>query len=369
MKRYGLYALFLFVSAGWALICSSCGNSPTNPANPTPTFTATNTRTPYADTQTTETPNPTLVHSSPTITVSPFLTATPSGWTPTVTPTPFAASGWSFFAGFGRPGKDGKNGDFEQAAGIAIGNGFIAVGDSSYGNVQVFNNTGGYLYSITLPGNNFQGPYGMAMDSNGELYVATSVYYNGEVVGFYLGSGGYTYDYTWTGQGALISPHDVKVDPQGNLVVCDQGNGAVYNLAWADDSVLRVSTGNPSGYRPVGVALDAAGNLYVGDYASSGGPSSGRIVQYGGNYAYTGTITGSAWTLPLGWPVSSLVPDSQGNFFVSDTGNDRVVYMTPQGGYLGGINGFGWADYLALDSAGDLFIVDSDSNQIDEFTR
>lgn len=354
--------------------------TPTFTPTATPTSTATSTptntlQTPDANTTMTETPNPAQVHLSPTTTVTPIVTATPSGLTPTPTPTPFGPSSWSLFAILGQPGATGTygaNGYFGEPEGIAIGNGFIAVSDNAVTNIQVFNADGQYLYSISPAGTS---PFllGMAIDSNDELYVAD--YGDDNVQGYFLGSTGAAYDYAWSGQGTFTGPTGVKIDGQGNLVVCDEVNSAVYNVAWTDDTLLAASTGNPAGdnslgtYSPSDVALDPAGNLDVADFYPYNNPNGGRIAQYNPGYAYTGSISGSTWTLPLNNPVYSLVPDSQGNFFVSDPSNGRVVYMTAQGGYLGEIDGFNITAYLAVDNSNNLFVVDKGAGQVLEYTQ
>ncbi len=372
---------------------TSLPSSPFASGNPTPTFTPafyptltpTNTlATPFADTVMTETPNPALVHLSPTITLTatptgtltPTLTPTPSGLAPTPTPTPLSST-WTLYAVLGQPGSSstyGANGYFGEPEGIAIGNGFIAVSDNAVTNIQVFNADGQYLYSITPTGSS---PYlyGMAMDSNDELYVADAG--DGVVQGFFLTASAATsatYDYSWSGQDTFTVPTGVKIDGQGNLVVCDAGNSAVYNVAWADDTLLATSTGNPGSsatttYLPVDVALDAEGDPNVADYDAYNSPNGGRVVQYNSGYAYTDSISGSGWTMPLNNPVFSLIPDSQDNFFVSDPSNDRVVYMTTQGTYLGEIDGFESAAYLAVDAANDLFVVDYGAQQVLEYVQ
>jgi hypothetical protein len=376
LKQKTLGFLILLVLAGVAVTgCPGNNTSSMGPiSHPIPTATPTPTdtlQTPSANTTMTETPNATLTHLSPTITVTPLVTATPSGLTATPSPTPFSSS-WNLYAILGQySASAGSNGNFDYAMGIAIGNGFIAVSDEGVENVQVFNANGQYLYNITPTGTSTD-LYGMAIDSNDELYVAD--YGDGLVQGFYLGATGATYDYSWSGQGTFGGPTGVKIDGQGNLVVCDWNDAAVYNVAWADDTLLTTSTGNPGSaaattYLPSDVALDAEGNIDVGDGAPYGSPNIGRVVQYNSGYAYTDSIWGSTWTLPLNNPVYSLIPDSQNNFFVSDSYNGRVVYMTNQGAYLGEIDGFNYPAYLAVDASNDLFVVDVGAGQVLEYTR
>jgi serine/threonine-protein kinase len=251
----------------------------------------------------------------------------------------------------------GINGDFGSPTGVAVGAGFIAVSDSAFENIQVFNSTGGYLYSIPSLGGS-PNLWDVAIDAYGELYCADLG--NGAVDGYYLGQTGATYDYTWSGQGVLSGPGGVRIDANGNLVVADFYNAVVYNLNWADDTVLN-QTGTTYLSKPFGVALDPAGNIYVADGAK-------QIVEYGSGYNYVNSFTGSGWTTPLGESCGVGV-DSQGNLFISDYTNARVVYATTQGKYLGELDGFGGPDHLVLDNADDLFVADYYYYAVDEYTK
>jgi hypothetical protein len=264
----------------------------------------------------------------------------------------------------GQYGTDGINGDFENAVGVAVGSGFIAVSDGTYGNVQVFNSTGGWLYSIPV-----NGPVGLAIDAYGELYICDDGY-NGsgtaEVDGFYLTNSGYTYDYTWSAQGQMTNPSGVKIDANGNLVVADpgflNGGGVIFNLYWNDDSTLN-KINSVDGFASLinfyDVALDAGANIYAAtNFANSARQG---ITGFNGNYLYTGSFTGSNWATPLNNNrIFSVGADSTGNLYISDWSNQRVVYATAQGTYLGQINLSSDPYYLALDNADDLFVAVGD---------
>jgi hypothetical protein len=327
-------------------------NTPTN----TPTDTATNTATstfgtPDAVSQATQVP--TMTHTLPTITDTPVLTDTPSAFTPTSTPssTPYSTSSWSLFAEL--PGSSGGS-----ATGIAIGAGFIAVSDYANNDVQVFSNNGTLLYTFALnSGGQLTG--GIAFDQFGELYVCDIT--NAQVEGFILSPSAATYDYTWSGQGALTNPIDVKIDPQGNLVVADLANGVIYNFAWTDDTLLNETT--PNSYEFAGVALDPSGNIYATDVASS------QVVEFDNAYNNLNTsFNGSSgsWTTNLTSP-GGITVDSQNNLWIADSGNARVVQATTQGAYVGEIDGFSFPAYLTFDSVGSLFVTDENTNIIYQY--
>ncbi len=234
-----------------------------------------------------------------------------------------------------------------------VGGGHIIVSDIQH--VQVFDDNADYLYNITVTNAG-----AMALDANNELYVANQS--GGTVEGYTLGPSSATYDYTWSGQGTLTAPTGVAIDANGNLLVSDATNGAIYNLSWTDDSILNQTSGAPANFEPYGVMVTPAGTIYGSDFHNP------EVVLFNADYTYNSAITGSTWALPLGG-TDCTVMDSQGNLFIADPGNDRVVYATVQGTYLGEMDGFGFAWNLALDSADDLFVTDGSFDDVKEYTR
>jgi uncharacterized protein (TIGR03437 family) len=136
---------------------------------------------------------------------------------------------------------------------------------------------------------------------------------------------------------------------------------------------------------PEGVAVDTGGNLYIADVknnrirkVSNGvittvagtGPTSGP-----GNY---GGDNGPATSAQLYYPEGVAV-DSAGNLYIADTGNRRIrkvtngVMATVAGNGLPGFSGdngpatgaqFQHPSAVALDSVGNLYIVDGDNSNI-----
>ncbi|MDC0766763.1 NHL repeat-containing protein [Streptomyces sp. HD] len=131
-----------------------------------------------------------------------------------------------------------------------------------------------------------QHPSGVAVDPEGNLYIADCVNHrvrkvsrNG-IITTVAGNG--TAGYVSDGGPAVATrihhPHDVALDAAGNLYIADSGNhrlrrvstnGIITTVAgngiagYVDDGGPAVSTRL---YSPTGVTLDAAGNLYIGDY-------------------------------------------------------------------------------------------------------
>jgi uncharacterized protein (TIGR03437 family) len=144
----------------------------------------------------------------------------------------------------------------------------------------------------------------------------------------------------------LNLPTGVTLDSTGNMYIADQGNnrvrwvstnGMIFTLAGAGSAL---GDGGPSPAAqlsaPASVAVDAAGNVYIGDT----GHNRIRVVSNGTINTLAGTGAccysgdgGPASAAQLNSP-SGLLVDSSGRIFVADTGNNavRLIQMAPSGG-------------------------------------
>jgi hypothetical protein len=320
-------------------------NTPTKTVTSTPTLTATVTATPTITS--TATLSPTKGHPPATGTQTGTPAGSPSA-TPTITAIPTSA--WTLVASLGQYGTDGVNGDFSQPTGVAVGEGYIAVGDAQSGDVEVFDSTGTYLYNISE-----SSPSGMAIDSYGELYICDI----NTVDGYYLTPSGATYDYSWSGQGTLSYPNGVKIDGNGNLVVAS--SGTITNLFWNDDSILNQYQG---GDNYTDVAIDPSGKIYGAiDNAEA------AVVELDSNYNFLNSFYGADWATAINNGCLSVAVDPTGNLYIQDNQNNRVVYATAQGTYLGEIDYPQYPAYLAMDGGGDLFISGENPIGVQEFFK
>lgn len=156
---------------------------------------------------------------------------------------------------------------------------------------------------------------------------------------------------------------------RGAVVLYDDGNPQapvvtvpLYGFSDAPVAALTpnagtlINTGGLATSNPFQVALDGAGNIYVGDYT---GKNVTKIVAGGG----------SASVVSLGTPggtaiqnITGVALDGAGNLFIGDHQNSRILAVT-----LGGvvsvlsINGLspalGFPTALACDGAGNLYIL------------
>jgi uncharacterized protein (TIGR03437 family) len=248
------------------------------------------------------------------------------------------------------------------------------------------------------------GPYEVAADKAGNLYIADSgnnvirKVANG-VITTVAGNGtvGYTGDNGPATSAQLNAPYGVAVDSAGNLYIADSANNVIRKVS---GGVIATIAGNGTpGYTgdngpatgaqlsaPSAVALDSAGNLYIADFGNNVvrkvSASNGVIATVAGNGTYGfGGDNGQAINAELYQP-EGLAVDSSGNLYIADTSNSRVrkvstsgVITTVAGNGTPSFAGDGAAATsaeldepigLALDSAGNLYIADLANNRIRE---
>ncbi|MHB8514405.1 MAG: NHL repeat-containing protein [Dehalococcoidia bacterium] len=248
-------------------------------------------------------------------------------------------------------------------------------------------------------------PSGVAVDSAGNLYIADQ--YNcrvrkvaGGIISTVAGNGACAYggDGGPATSASLNQPYGVAVDSAGNLYIADTincrvrkvaagiistvaGNGAVKS----DGHCTSGGDGGPATSasldEPTGIAVDSAGDLYIGDSCHvrkvAGGIIStiagvGTGLPNGCGYSGDGGPATSAWLFgPEGVAV-----DSAGDLYIADSGNCRVRKVA--GGVISTVAGKGackYGDYgdggpatstslrfpssVAVDSAGNLYIADN----------
>jgi trimeric autotransporter adhesin len=198
------------------------------------------------------------------------------------------------------------------------------------------------------------------------------------------------------GAAGLISG-GVTVDSAGNLYFAVNGGldgNQVLELApGASTPTFVFSFGNGSTDLGFGIAVDGAGNVYVVNPNFSNvvkvAPGSTTATDvaglpfsdasFAGNNGYSGD-NGPATSAELNFP-SAIALDSAGNLYIADTNNNRIRKVAAVSGIITTIAGNGTGGYsgdngpatsaelnspqaLALDVAGDLFIVDANNNRI-----
>jgi uncharacterized protein (TIGR03437 family) len=209
------------------------------------------------------------------------------------------------------------------------------------------------------------------------------------------GEQGFDTDVVAATSAPLNAPHGITVDPVGNLYIADADNHRVRQVG-VDGVIHTVAGTGVSGFagdggaanaaqlsEPSGVALDAAGNLYIADTGNNRirkVTPSGVISTIAGNgvVGYTGD-GGPAAAASLSAPVG-VYADTSGNIYIADTGNHSVRVVST-GGIIATIAGTGIAGgsqdglparsaplqapvAVAKDAEDNLFIADRDDLRI-----
>ena len=240
------------------------------------------------------------------------------------------------------------------------------------------------------------GPSGVALDSAGNLYIAD--FGNSRIRGVSngvittmagTGSQGFSGDNGPATNALLFLPYGVALDSAGNLYIADSGNMRIRRVS---DGVIATVAGcglygfsgdNEPATRallsyPSGLAADSAGNLYIADLGRVRAVSNGVITTVAGNgtpgFSGDNGPATSAQTEATGVAV-----DSAGDLYIADFYYDRIreisngVITTVAGN---GTQGFGgdngpatsasmfWPGAVAVDAAGNLYIDDCYNNRI-----
>ena len=103
---------------------------------------------------------------------------------------------------------------------------------------------------------------------------------------------------------------------------------------------------------PDGVAVDAAGNVYVADT----GDNAVKEILAGTNTVIT---LGSGFLVPEGVAV-----DGNGNVFVTDNGHNQVVELPAGGGMATVASGFNNIHEIAVDGADNIYVSDAGAKQV-----
>ncbi|MFZ0792469.1 MAG: FG-GAP-like repeat-containing protein [Candidatus Korobacteraceae bacterium] len=284
---------------------------------------------------------------------------------------------------------------------------------------QVYGQLGSFTTNIQNDGgisaNSLCAEYAIALDSSGNLYVADS--YNNRVLFYPSGSmtatrvygqlGSFTTDTMNKGgisANSLYLPQGVALDSNGNLYVGDVGNNRVLFYPSGSTTATRVygqggsfttNTVNKGGisasslYQPQAFALDSGGNLYVADYGNSrvlfypsGSTTATRVYGQSGSFT-TNTPNNGGISANSLWDPYGEALDSAGNLYIVDNRNHRVLFY-PSGsttatqvyGQLGSFttnipvdggvsaNSLYYPEAVTLDSSGNLYIADSGANRV-----
>ena len=205
-------------------------------------------------------------------------------------------------------------------------------------------------------------PAGMTVDGAGNLWVAECG--NDDIVlQTPTGPGTYARSVPFTSIGGC--PYDVAVDGSGNVYIALVGAGDVVKETLTNGSYVQSVVVSDLSI-PMAVAVDSSSNVYVADTGNHQ-----VLKETPSGSGYVNTVLASSETMVANTALkdpAGLAIDPNGNIYISDPQNQRIVKATPSNGAFiqllapGMIAPAG----LALDAAGDLYIADQSGPAIEE---
>jgi tripartite motif-containing protein 71 len=222
---------------------------------------------------------------------------------------------------------------------------------------------------------------GIVLDGQGNLYLAE---FDDDRIYKYSISGALVA--TWggpgTGPGQLEGPDKLAFDEQGNLYVTEvgtplKGPARIQKFSATGKPLAHwgsFGSGPGQFMNPIGIAVDHQGDIYVAEEAN---PRVQKLSPLGQPIAQWGSLGSGPGQFNMPY---DLVLDASGNVYVSEPnpfnpGNDRIQKFSPTGAPLAqwGSPGPGPGQFdnptgLAVDSKGNVFVVDSGNNRIEELS-
>ncbi|MGO0059996.1 Ig-like domain-containing protein [Brevibacillus fluminis] len=286
-------------------------------------------------------------------------------------------------------------GEFNQPSGVAVdSSGNVYVADSGNHRIQKLtastNTWNEWGKADGYAGNGlgeFASPSGVAVDSSGNVYVAD--YGNHRIQKLTISTNtwsewGKADGYAGSDLGEFTKPFGVAVDSSGNVYVTDSGNHRIQKLtistsAWSE---WKTSDGGPGSglgefHTPAGVAVDRSGNLYVADYGNHRIQKLTAAENIWSQWCATTIVSGSLlgeFNVPSGVAV-----DSSGNMYVVDAINNRIQKLSGStntwsewkkigGGAGSDLGEFSMPFGVAVDSSGNVYVADYGNNRIQKLT-
>jgi sugar lactone lactonase YvrE len=268
--------------------------------------------------------------------------------------------------------------------------------------VNTTENTGGTNTGLPNTGspNSAQGQYlfifptSVARDASGNLYVADAAnntidrVSTAGIVTTIAGTAAVVGSSDANGTNALFNqPNGVALDSNGNIFVADTGNATIRKIG-TDGTVTTLAgsvsnRGNRDGSgtaawfsAPTGIAADSSGNVYVTDAFTDTIRKitpSGTVTTLAGSPTVRGHADGTGSAALFNYP-TGLAVDGSGNLYVADSYNDLIrkvtsagVVTTLAGDYdiAAALDGTGSNAYfnqpagVALDGAGNVYVADT----------
>jgi len=242
-----------------------------------------------------------------------------------------------------------------------------------------------YTMDSAVTASLFAGPTGVAVDTNGNIYVtdnntireiaSSGTSWTTATIAGLAGTPG-NVDGT-NGAARFSGPAGVAVDSRGNLYVADAGNNAIRLVA--PSGTNWVTTTLVSGINSLGgIAVDTSNNLFVTD---SNDKIIREITQVGTNWVVnaiaglsgsSGTVDGTNSAARFLGPVGIAV-DANERVYVADLGASNTVRQITQAGANWVTrtiaSGFQMLQAIAADNSGRVYVADADAAAVEQITQ
>ena len=249
----------------------------------------------------------------------------------------------------------------------------------------------------------FSNPYGVSVDTAGNVFVADYGNHtirkvtSAGVVTTLAGTAGSFGSTDATGSAARFNyPRGVAVDSAGNVFVADHYNDSIRKVTSAGVVTTLAGTAGFAGstdatgsaarfYRPSGVAVDTAGNVFVADtqnHTIRKVTSAGVVTTLAGTAGSLGSTDGTGSAARFDNPYGVSV-DTSGNVFVADAFNHNIRKVTSAGVVTtlaggSGISGstdatgsaarFNYPFGVSVNTSGNIFVADRNNHTIRKVT-
>ena len=249
----------------------------------------------------------------------------------------------------------------------------VYVADTYYYRIQKFTSNGNFITKWGSNGSGdgqFSNPYGIAVDSDNNVYVTDT--YNRRIQKF--DSNG-NFIATWgsygSGDGQFLYPYGIAVDSDNNVYVTDVHNYRIQKFDSNGNFITKwgsYGSGDGQFSYPFGIAVDSSNNVYVTDIYGY------RIQKFdsNGNFLATWGSRGSGdgqFLYPYGIAV-----DSSNNVYVADTYYNRIQKFTSNGNFITKWGSYGSGDGqfyypygIAVDSSNNVYVTDTWNYRIQKF--